>query len=201
MNAAVSYYREPSTRAERRGAYVTEAQGHVSADAVGRFHIENVPAGTYSLEVGSPTFNHRGYKVKVVNDGKARPPLSLAIVPNPVVAEYLRRHPRESGWISIKRIPTYPLDALKADVAGTVVLSVSPGATPVAVEGHPLLASAALNDAKTWETFSSKNEPFDVRVTYRLVEGDCTGGGPQVVLKIPREIEITAKRSVPCGPR
>jgi TonB family protein len=200
-DATVSYYRQPSTRAERRGTYVTEAQGLTNVNADGRFQIENAPPGTYSLEVGSLTFNSRAYEVKVVSDGKARPPLSLAIVANPAVAEYLRIHPREKGWIGIKRIPTYPPEALKADVAGTVVLRIAPGATPVPLDGNPLLASAALNDAKTWETFSSTNEPFDVRLTYRLVEGDCTGGGPKILLKLPREIEILAKRVVACGRR
>jgi TonB family protein len=200
-DATVSYYRQPSTRAERRGAYSTEAQGYVSVDADGRFHIPNAPAGQYSLEVGSLTSNSRAYHVNVVEDGRSRPPLSLAIVPNPAVATYLREHPREHGWIGIKRIPIYPTEALKADVAGSVLLRISPGAAPVALEGHSLLASGALNDARTWETISGDAEPFNVRLTYRLVAGDCNGGGPKVVLKLPREIEITAKRVVPCGPR
>ena len=117
-----------------------------------------------------------------------------------VVADHLRRHPSEPGWVATPtRIPTYPMEALKAGVEGVVVIRVAPGVTPVAVEGHRLLASAATDFAKTWQTSSKKGEPFDVRINYRLVEGDCAGGGPRVVLNLPREIGITAKRIIPCG--
>jgi hypothetical protein len=198
-DATVSYYLNP-TPAELRRGYATPFQGHVDVDANGRFQIDGVPAGTYSLEVGGVTFNSRGYEVEVVRDGQKRPPLSLAIVPNPAVTEYLRLHPRETAWVGTKQIPTYPIEALKAGVEGPVVIRVTPGTVPVAADGHRLLASAAVDFAKTWKTASKNNEPFDVRITYRLAEGDCTGGGPRVVLKLPREIEITAKRMVPCEP-
>jgi TonB family protein len=186
---------------ERRPGIERPFSRIVHVDETGQFRIDDAPAGTYDVQVGSLAFTSRRYEVRVVSDGKPRPPLSLSIAPNPAVVQYLRLHPRETSRVSTRQIPTYPIAALTAGVEGLVVVRVTPGSTPVAVEGHRLLTVAALALAKTWETSSRNDEPFDVRIAYRLTQGDCAGGGPRVVLKLPREIEITAKRVFPCAPR
>jgi hypothetical protein len=77
-------------------------------------------------------------------------------------------------------------------VTGTVVVRVAPEKAPVLVDGPALLAPAAMDIARTWTIYSRNNEPFDVRVHYRLAHGACDTGGPIVHVDLPGRIEITA---------
>ena len=166
----VEYNRIP-TAAEYKRDRVTKFEGRIDVDADGRFRVEGAPAGRYSLTIWNPDYDDRGWFVNLVPGGRTRPSLSLPIVPNPLVGEYLRTHPRKRDWVGrSNQIPTYPLEALKNGVSGTVIIRVAPEKAPVIIDGPAALASAALEIAKTWTIASRNGESFDVKMEYRLAK-------------------------------
>jgi hypothetical protein len=73
--------------------------------------------------------------------------------------------------------------------------------TDVDVEATaPEFGRAAEANVRTWGAYV-RVPVLTVTYTYRLLSGDC---GPdqqsRVVMRFPREVEVTAKRVVPCRP-
>jgi len=87
--------------------------------------------------------------------------------------------------------PTYPPLAREARIQGDVRLTVTTdGRSAVNVEvkaGHPILAQAAANNARTWIFVDHAPGTFDVTFHYRIVTSDVVA-----LLKEPGEVEVSA---------
>jgi outer membrane biosynthesis protein TonB len=90
----------------------------------------------------------------------------------------------------------YPFDARSKGVAGVVRLSVKPDGTVTIVEGPAELAAPTLAVVRTW-TIDPPSQSDELRFTFRLTDGNCTGAGPVVeTTPDPREMTITATRPI-----
>jgi hypothetical protein len=85
-------------------------------------------------------------------------------------------------------------------IEGTVRLRLSPSYEVELIDGPPELAEAAIANARTWTYERMPTRVFEVQYRYRLTPGDCAPDqNPTVSMRLPTEIEIAAKRRVPCG--
>lgn len=101
--------------------------------------------------------------------------------------------------VSRASVSGYPVSARLAGVEGIVRVLASSTGEAVVAEGPPELAAATLAAVKGW-AINTPTEPAEITFTYKLVPGDCSGGGPIVVTTpLIRHISITAKRVVSCG--
>ncbi len=196
----VSVRRQPTDAEEKKGIGRYERTGVTGRD--GRFRFDDAPPGDYAVTVSALTYSSGTYLVQLRADNHTRPELSIALIPYLAVMQYLKDHPRDRNWVGVdERIPTYPLEAWKANIEGVVMLRMTPGSVPSVVAGNPVLAVSAMDYAKNWMCSSPNSQPFDVRIVYKLVESDDVGGGPKVVMDLPRGVEITAKRAQPANKR
>jgi len=103
-------------------------------------------------------------------------------------------------FIRHSSIVGYPIAARSKDIEGVVRLSVAPDGRIEIIEGPPELAAPTLAAVRTWE-ISPPSSTAEIRFTYALLQGDCSGGGP-IVDTAPHseEVKISAKRIVACGP-
>ena len=128
-------------------------------------------------------------KVTIVREGQPMPPLLLA---PPVhlagIPEYSNQPVRElpkrvnispgvaQGLLASKTLPVYPIDAKKAGVTGTVVLTAVIGTDGLIkdlqiVSGPDLLQQAALDTVKQWRyrPYLLNGQPVEVRTTINVI--------------------------------
>ncbi|MGH9791158.1 MAG: M24 family metallopeptidase, partial [Candidatus Acidiferrales bacterium] len=102
-------------------------------------------------------------------------------------------------------VPFYPPLARQARISGVVELRISTDGTAVSgvqVEsGHPILAAAAVGNARTWQF--RKHTPLIFKSAFRfqvLAAPDCQIDSGVVQLRLPTEVEISAKPVITCDP-
>ena len=109
-------------------------------------------------------------------------------------------------------VPFYPRVPQSGHIDGTVrlrVLTDGAGVVHVNVEsGPPMLAQAAQENIKTWRFETHIRTSFPVTFRYQLLKTKCTANckcesaeTPSIVLKLPREVEVSAEEIVVCDPR
>ena len=94
------------------------------------------------------------------------------------------------------KVPLYPPLARAARVQGVVRIRVTTDGHRVvsgAAEGGPrILASAAEDNARTWQFATHQPTSFIVTYTYKLVDSLKSGPeNPTVVLRLPTEVEVS----------
>jgi hypothetical protein len=109
------------------------------------------------------------------------------------------------------QVPFYPPILQKAHIDGRVELRITTdGEHPVSVvsvSGQPMLTKAAIENVKTWVFAQHESTTFRATFWYRLLESDCDAAcncgsaeRPNVVLKLPTEVEISAEEVMICDP-
>ena len=102
-------------------------------------------------------------------------------------------------------VPFYPREAQLAHIEGIVRLRISiSGESVVGVdllEGHPTLARAAKENVKTWRLKSHDRTTFEATFRYTLLpELACEVDNPTVLLRLPFEVQVSAKSAKFCDP-
>lgn len=108
-------------------------------------------------------------------------------------------------------VPFYPELARQTHIQGPVTLRVSTDGKRVsAVEaenGHRLLETAAMENAKTWQFEPHVPATFDVTFRYKLLDAkcdpECNCEGVEresVILQLPTNVEVSAVVVILCDP-
>ena len=102
-------------------------------------------------------------------------------------------------------VPFYPPLARRARIEGVVHLQVSTDGSRVSAvsveSGHPMLAPVAEENVKTWQF--REHSPTTFKATFRyqmLPESACVMDSGTVLLRLPAEVEVTAKGVRTCDP-
>jgi hypothetical protein len=109
------------------------------------------------------------------------------------------------------QVPFYPEILRKAHIEGTVKLTVTTDGKRVskldAVEGQPMLVTAATENVKTWVFEAHDATSFGVTFKYRLLEAHCDAEcrcdsleRPGTMLRLPTEVNINATEAMICDP-
>ncbi len=103
------------------------------------------------------------------------------------------------------KVPSYPNIARLAHFEGVVRLQVSTDGEKVSkvelLEGHIVLAGAAMENVKTWRFRWHTRATFETVFRYRLLpESVCEADNPTVLLRLPLEVEVTTKGMTTCDP-
>jgi hypothetical protein len=181
------------TLSNRRSTYTTQT------DRMGSFRIADVRPGTY--DVGIDAFGFR-------TPGETAPHLQAIV--DPRVSRALRADIRlqpipgapapPDAVVRHAAVPFYPDEARRAGIDGAVRLQVNRETEFEIVSGPVPLARSALENLRTWH-MEELRPPFFVTYRYRLSAGDCTGDpGFEVAMTFPNEVDVRAKRIVPCSP-
>ena len=101
--------------------------------------------------------------------------------------------------IASAQAPLYPPVARHANVEGVVHLKITTDGRRVIAthvdDGHKLLATAAEENARTWQFSLHEPTTFRVTYTYKLVnEWKGDPNNPAVVLRFPTEVEVSTRR-------
>jgi TonB family protein len=102
-------------------------------------------------------------------------------------------------------VPFYPPLARVARIEGTVRLRVWTEGKRVSVisteSGHPLLATAAEANVRTWQFTDRGPTTFEVTFEYKMLqESQCEMDNGTVLLRLPTEVEVSAKGVQTCDP-
>jgi hypothetical protein len=102
-------------------------------------------------------------------------------------------------------VPFYPHNARLIHIEGVVRLQVSVnGETVTGIElldGPPILAVAARENVKTWRLKWHSRATFEVTYRYKLLpDFACLADNGTVVLRLPLEVEVSAKGIQTCDP-
>lgn len=102
-------------------------------------------------------------------------------------------------------VPFYPPAARVAHIEGTVQLRIATDgkrASAIAVQsGPPMLAAAAEENVRTWLFKEHKSVTFDATFQYKLLsESECDMDNGVVTLRLPTEVQVTAKTWQTCDP-
>lgn len=102
-------------------------------------------------------------------------------------------------------VPFYPAVARMAHVDGVVRLQVSTDGEAVSrvevLEGQVMLARAAKENVKTWRLKWHARTTFEATFRYTLLPDlVCEADNPTVLLRLPLEVEVTAKGVKTCDP-
>jgi hypothetical protein len=102
-------------------------------------------------------------------------------------------------------VPFYPQNARMAHIEGVVRLEVSTDGEAVSgvelFSGPLILAMAAKENVKTWRLRWHSRTTFQVTFRYKLLpEFACEIDNGTVVLRLPLEVEVTAKGIQTCDP-
>lgn len=102
-------------------------------------------------------------------------------------------------------VPFYPPDAQMAHVEGVVRLSISIYGEAVTgverLDGQIMLAHAAMANAKTWRFQWHRRTTFEATFRYKLLpDSVCKFENPTVLLRLPLDVEVTAKGVKTCDP-
>ena len=169
-----------------------------STDTRGRFSFGVVRFGTTRIVIEKRGFYAGYFEVKVLPVLWHRPGgFEFQLAPDPAD---LLPEPRKRALLVPATVPFHPSSARDRDVQGSVTLRLAAdgGVTPVA--GPEILMNPTLELARTWRP-TKGDDPDDLHFVYKLVDGDCLGGGPVVTMKGFHDVEVVTKRIVPCGPR
>jgi len=105
--------------------------------------------------------------------------------------------PRFGIYITRASVPFYPSAARERGIEGDVTVNVSQKAELTIADGPDELAAPMLVAVRTWQ-FSPPPFPEPVHFTFKLVDGDCSAGGPTVSVGPGlTSFEIAAPRN--CG--
>jgi hypothetical protein len=107
--------------------------------------------------------------------------------------------------VSVASVPFYPAPARVARIQGTVKLRVSTNGervSDVTVEGGPsMLVPAAEQNVRTWRFREHESTTFEVTFQYKMLPGDqCDADNGEVTLRLPTEVEVSAKGIETCDP-
>jgi len=107
--------------------------------------------------------------------------------------------------VNYAAVPFYPRDAQLAHIDGMVRLRISTdGETASRVElleGPVALARAARDNVKTWRFGLHTRATFETTFRYTLLSGFvCVPENSTVLLRLPLEVEVTAKSVKTCDP-
>lgn len=109
-------------------------------------------------------------------------------------------------------VPFYPSIARAAHITGDVHLRISTDGkrvSAISVEsGPPMLVAAAEENIRTWEFKELHPTMFETTFHYKLVPSKCDArcdcdfesDSGTVLLKLPADVEVTAKTMEPCDP-
>ena len=107
--------------------------------------------------------------------------------------------------VTIANVPLYPPAARQAGIEGPVRLRLSTDGTRVLAitveSGQPMLVQAAKENVKTWVFKQHSPSTFVATFRYRLLpESECDMDSGTVLLRLPTEVEVSAKRVRTCDP-
>lgn len=109
-------------------------------------------------------------------------------------------------------VPFYPPVAQVAHITGDVRLRVSTDGKRVSAisleSGPPMLASVAEENVRTWQFKERRPTTFETTFHYKLVPSKCDSkcncdfefDSGKVLLKLPTDVEVTAKGIEICDP-
>jgi hypothetical protein len=102
-------------------------------------------------------------------------------------------------------VPFYPRDAQLAHIEGVVRLRISTDGETVTgvelLEGQTTLARAARENVKTWRLKWHVRTTFEATFRYTLLPDlVCEADNPTVLLRLPLEVEVSAKSVKTCDP-
>jgi hypothetical protein len=175
----------------------------VNTDANGGFRADGLPPGEYRIEAGSRRYFVTEYIVILEPGVAEEAPLELPIRPAPESV------PPVGAVVNSVLLPDYPREARLAGGEGAVRLRLSMTGDAVGdvnVEStNPLLGRLAAENARTWRFAFTTAPLIVINYRYRLLGGDCTPDQrPSITMRLPyaaeKEVEIVAKRIVPCEP-
>lgn len=122
-----------------------------------------------------------------------------------VSASAARDAEQPSLTVTNASVPFYPRASRMARIEGTVRLRVTTDGRRVSAvqveSGHAMLAPAAQENVKTWEF--EKHTPTSFEVTFRyslLPESECDMDSGTVLLRLPTQVDVTAKGWKTCDP-
>jgi hypothetical protein len=150
------------------------------------------------------------HEMELVLKNLARGSLTLLLMSAGMTAAFAQQGGMLPTVLSAS-VPFYPRIAQAAHIEGKVQLKVSTdGNRAVAVEiqnGPLILAKAAQENVKTWQFERHASTSFQVTFRYRLLLSKCDAKcncrspeTPSVVLRMPRDIEVTAEEVMFCDP-
>jgi hypothetical protein len=179
---------------------VVEEWGHeqhrTRTDGDGRFSFGSVGWGWKHLIVHKEGYFSRYYEVKSTPLPWIKPSnFELELVPDPA---QLQPEPRTKASLIPTTVPLYPAAARDGNVEGEVRVGLAPDGQLTTVTGPADLVRPTLEAARTWKVVKG-DDPSELRFTYKLIAGDCSGGGPAVRVAGAYDFEVTAKRVVRCG--
>jgi hypothetical protein len=126
--------------------------------------------------------------------------VSVNVNPLPTFAEPVPPAIPRSAFAWRATVAGYPEAARAAGIEGTVRVLVMPTGEIGLLDGPPELAAPTLAAIRQWQ-LSLPSNPDQIAFVYKLLPGDCEGGGPVVeTTPNPRVVTVTAKKTVPCGP-
>jgi Gram-negative bacterial TonB protein C-terminal len=102
-------------------------------------------------------------------------------------------------------VPFYPNNAQLAHIEGVVRLQVSTNGETASriqlLDGPSILATAAKENVKTWRLKWHSQATFVATFRYKLLpDFACEADNGTVVLRLPLEVEVTAKGIQTCDP-
>ena len=102
-------------------------------------------------------------------------------------------------------VPFYPRIAREARIEGVVRLQVSTDGKRVSSMsvkgGPPVLIPAAEENVRTWQFKEHRPTTFEVTFHYKMLpESECELDNGTVLLRLPAEVEVSAKGVQSCGP-
>jgi hypothetical protein len=176
----------------------TQSPHRTRTDADGKFSVPPTKWGTNSVQVQKRGFFDQLYEVEFMpRPWYWYPPGDFELEIRPDAADG-QPPPRKQAFLIPTTTPFYPSDARKTNVAGEVKLRVAPGGELTAVGGPAALLDPTFETARAWKV-KKGDDAAELRVNYKLIDGDCLGGGPVVTLRGNHDIEVVAKRIVACG--
>ena len=139
------------------------------------------------------------------------PAALIALVLGALGAIAAIRQPAPRLSVVSAQVPFYPPDVQGAHIEGVVELRNSTdGVRPISVErvsGQPMLSTAAIQNVKTWVFEHHEPTSFQATFRYRLLDSHCDSAcncgsaeRPNVVLRLPTEVEISAEEALICDP-
>jgi len=113
--------------------------------------------------------------------------------------------------VSSASVPFYPRTPRLAHIEGVVRLRISTDGMRVSSleieSGQPMLAQAAAENVKTWQFEQHTPTTFEATFRYRLLPSRCDsecncddGDGGTVQLRLPADVEVSAKEVLICDP-
>jgi|ERR1700733_5081074 hypothetical protein len=102
-------------------------------------------------------------------------------------------------------VPLYPRTSQLAHIEGVVRLRLSTDGKRVSTieveSGQPMLVKAAQENVKTWEFEEHNPTTFEATFRYKILpQSECDIDNGTVLLRLPTEVEVSAKGVQTCDP-